>query len=349
MRLVESSLAVASVALEALPTGTGWAAAAVAGLAAARMRMRLVQRSVLVARAAHEVRGPLAAAGLALHGAADDPGRVAAAELQIRRAGLALADLVDAPDGVPADDLRELLDARAVVAEVVDAWSPVAQRYGAAVRVEAGEAPVPVHADRFRLAQAVANLVVNAAEHGQGDVVVRVEANEQSVWIAVGDHGRGPALERVAGAVRLGRRSGARGHGLAIVAGVAARHNGRLFVVPADADAGVLASVVLELPRIVFPRSLPSRQWGPLTVRVRPLWVNRWIAWRLCGGPSPWPKPPGRARPVDPWHLFWRRSDDVRDRPGDHPPAPDRPDAATRREAAHFAEAGAPRGGGGGS
>jgi hypothetical protein len=169
------------------------------------------------------------------------------------------------------------------------------------------------------------------------------------VWIAVGDHGRGPAPERVAWAVRLGRRSGARGHGLAIVAGVAARHNGRLFVVPADADAGVLASVVLELPRIVFPRSLPSRQWGPLTVRVRPLWVNRWIAWRLCGGPSPWAKPPGCARPVDPWHLFWRRSDDVRDRPGDHPPAPDRPDPATRREEAHFAEAGAPPGGGGGS
>src|SRR4051812_33527344 len=192
MVLVESSLSLAAAipaVAEALPAGTGWAAAAVAGLAAARMRMRLLQRSVLVARAAHEVRGPLSAAGLALHGAADDPRRVAAAELQIRRAGLALADLVDVRHELPSADLRGLVDVRAVVGEVVDGWSAVTERLGAAVRVEPGDAPVPVYADRDRLAQAIANLVVNAAEHGRGDVVVRVDSSEKSVWIAVGDHG----------------------------------------------------------------------------------------------------------------------------------------------------------------
>jgi signal transduction histidine kinase len=134
------------------------------------------------------------------------------------------------------------VDATEVAAEVVEAWRPVAAGFGADLVLDRA-GPAPVRADRLRLAQAVANLVVNAAEHGRGDVVVRVRADRSLVRIEVADAGPGPAPALVAEAARRHRGpTGARGHGLAVAAGVAARHGGLLSVA---ADGGV----VLELPR----------------------------------------------------------------------------------------------------
>ena len=60
-------------------------------------------------KAAHELRGPLSAALLGLHGVVADAAaarRVAAVELELRRAGLALDDLGAAPHGRRAPELR---------------------------------------------------------------------------------------------------------------------------------------------------------------------------------------------------------------------------------------------------
>ena len=61
--------------MSAVVAGLGWAAAACALAAIAVLRVSAVRRMALVAEAAHELRGPLSAALLGLHGVvADAPG-----------------------------------------------------------------------------------------------------------------------------------------------------------------------------------------------------------------------------------------------------------------------------------
>src|SRR5439155_16842 len=83
--------------------GFGWVAALVALGFAAAVRVRLRSREELVARACHELRSPLTAARLAVHAlGAPDPATaraLAVLDLELRRAGLALDDLLAARDG----------------------------------------------------------------------------------------------------------------------------------------------------------------------------------------------------------------------------------------------------------
>src|SRR3954447_10864049 len=58
-------------------------------------------RLVLVARASHELRGPLSAVQLGRGPLSGEPARVAAIELELARAGRALEDLAAAPAGPP--------------------------------------------------------------------------------------------------------------------------------------------------------------------------------------------------------------------------------------------------------
>ena len=106
-----------------------------------------------------------------------------------------------------------------------------------------------VSADPLRIAQACANLVGNAAEHGEGEVRVRVRAGGGVVRIEVADDGPGlPASVTNMTAHARGRRS-RRGHGLAIAAGVASDHGGRLFAAPSESGA----RLVFELPVVAQP------------------------------------------------------------------------------------------------
>jgi signal transduction histidine kinase len=298
----------------------GWAALLLMGALHLRTRRRLV----LVARASHELRGPLCAARLGLDTLAAEPARVAAIDLELRRAARALDDLAAAPSGGRAPERRELVDLRALVALHAPAWRALAASHGAELRLEsvipaprpegrllplpaaprrpptaafpttaaalrpaapasplapgaaaprgpeparpdrvarpAGDPSAPVRlrrdrpppaapatavlADPVRIAQACANLVANAAEHGGGVVRVRVAAGADTVRLEVSDDGPGlPApVSALVAAART--RRGRRGHGLGVAAAVAEEHGGRLA--PAPASAG--ARLVLELP-----------------------------------------------------------------------------------------------------
>ena len=196
-------------------------------------------RLVLVARASHELRGPLSAVQLGLGALTGEPARVAAIELELARAGRALDDLAAAPSGRRAESAPRPVELFALVTEHETAWRTLAGAFGAELTVEA-DAGALVVGDPLRLAQACANLIGNAAEHGGGTVRVLVRGNR----IEVADDGPGlpaPVAVMIAAART---RHGRRGHGLAIAAGIAEQHGGRLAAAPSPQGA----RLVIELP-----------------------------------------------------------------------------------------------------
>ena len=201
----------------------------------------------LVAQASHELRGPLQSALLGLHGLSDDGqhGRVAAIDLELRRAALALEDLSAAARGRRAGGVPGDMELGALLEQAAAAWELLARDRGASLVVEPPLMPVMVRADRVRVAQALANLVANAIEHGGGEVRVRARpAAGGGARVEITDGGPGlpaPLSELVAGA--RGRRE-RRGHGLALASVIARRHGGRLVTAPSPRGA----RLVLELP-----------------------------------------------------------------------------------------------------
>ena len=248
---------------------SGWVAAAAAFAVVWVLRAEGERRMSLVAQAAHELRAPIGAALLGLHGVVEGAAgarRVAAVELELRRAGLALADLDAAPRGRWAPGRTEALDVRALLADAVEAWRPLAGALGGELHFAPGGPRLLVRADRLRLTQAVGNVVLNALEHGAGPVRVRAHATRTHVRIEVRDHGPGlPAP--VAALATAPPHAGRRGHGLAIAARAVACHDGRLLTAPVSAGA----CVVLELPpRRRAPREPPPARRPAARARARP-------------------------------------------------------------------------------
>jgi signal transduction histidine kinase len=225
-----------------------WLLAAVAIVLGAFWRLQLHRGRELVARACHELRGPLTAAHLALHGGArhgePPPARVVAVERELDRAAVALEDLSAARQGRRAPDRDEPVDVGDLLAYQAITWRMVAGVFGCRVELVEPRSGATVRGDRVRLTQAVGNLVANALEHGDGRVRLRARAQGDRVRIEVDDEG--PGLPAPVGDLtrrpRAGR--GRRGRGLAIAADIADRHGGRLVAAPTARGA----RVALELP-----------------------------------------------------------------------------------------------------
>src|ERR687889_867581 len=132
-------------------------AASATGVAALAWR-ELRRGRELVARACHELRGPLTAAHLALHADARSglgPGaRTAAVELELRRAALALDDLAAARAGRRAADRSEVVDVGDLLAYQAATWEAIAPVFGCELRVGATPHEALVRGDPVRLAQA---------------------------------------------------------------------------------------------------------------------------------------------------------------------------------------------------
>jgi signal transduction histidine kinase len=226
-----------------------WAVAAAAVAMAGLAWRELCRGRELVARACHELRGPLTAAHLALqagarHGDAAAGARLAAIELELRRAGLALDDLAAARAGRRAGDRDEIVDVSELIAGQAAAWEAIAPVFGCELRLAPPAPDVLVRGDRVRLAQAVGNLLANALEHGAGTVEVGARSVAGRVRIEVSDEGGGlPApVAALARRPRAGR--GRRGRGLAIASDIVARHGGRIVSAPSVRGA----RLAIELP-----------------------------------------------------------------------------------------------------
>jgi signal transduction histidine kinase len=232
----------------------GWLAAFGAAGVALALQREVGRRAELVARASHEVRGPLNAARLAIH-LVERRGPLApqvhAVDLELRRAARALDDLDAARAGRRMRDRVDEVDVGGLVREAAAAWRPVAEARGVRLRLDPPDDSAAVRGDRARLAQACENLVANAIEHGGGTVQVRARADDRRVRIEVQDEGPGlpaPVAELTRRAV-AGR--GRRGRGLAIAADIAARHGGRLAAAPSARGA----RLAIDLPAARASRS----------------------------------------------------------------------------------------------
>lgn len=216
-------------------------------------RRRRLACAELVARAAHELRGPLAAAHLGLQTLGRQPGvqrwRCAAVDVQLQRAALAVADLAAAPHGRQAGDEPGVVEVGKLLEEQVRAWRPMAASYGCELVLAPVAPDAVVHGDRLRLGQAIGNVLANAAEHGCGRIELSARVLSDRVRIEVVDDGPGlPApVADLVGRPRAGR--GPRGRGLAIAAGIACRHGGRLASAPSDRGA----RLAMDLPSVRRP------------------------------------------------------------------------------------------------
>jgi two-component system OmpR family sensor kinase len=177
--------------------------------------------------AAHELRTPLMAIQGELelarrHPATIDDGFV----IRLEREALRMAERVD--DLV----LLSTLDERPPLHRESFDLLELVQDEAGELDVDGG--PITVAADRRLVARAVRNLIANARRHATSTVTVSVVRDGDRTWVHVDDDGPGiPAELRNAVFERFARLDEARssdrggaGLGLAIVAGVAAAHDG---------------------------------------------------------------------------------------------------------------------------
>jgi signal transduction histidine kinase len=222
---------------------------ALAGLAGFELR----RRREMVARACHELRGPLTAVRLSLatmeRRREAPPERLATLDHEMRRAGLALDDFAAARSGRRIVDREEPVELAELLEEQLHSWTAVAGAFDS-VLVSGRLLPgAIVVGDRLRLAQAISNLIANALEHAPGRVELTARlVGSRHVRIEVIDEGEGlpiplAALTRRA---RGGRGRGGRGRGLAIAAQIAERHRGRLVAAPSPRGT----RIGIELPLV---------------------------------------------------------------------------------------------------
>ncbi len=198
-------------------TGAGAPLLALAALVLAIARVqRLRRRLERVACAEHELRGAATALALVCQSWRRGDGSgppVDGVEVQLDRLGAGLADLDAAragrraPAGRVSVDLGRFIDGSlAPWRSSIDAAGPVMPE-------------VELSADRGRLAQALGNLLANAAEHGSGRAELRTRAIASGVRLELRNL-RGPARAPEPG----------RGRGLAIAEEATHELGGRLDV-----------------------------------------------------------------------------------------------------------------------
>ncbi|WP_411839025.1 sensor histidine kinase [Paracoccus sp. ME4] len=179
-----------------------------------------------ISAAAHELRTPVAVLRARVEGGRDPALR--ALEGDIQRLTILIEQLLDLQrmgQGGPAAPVDLAALARGVVADM----APLAIDAGRSLAVQV-DAPATVPGDAAALERVLMNLLRNALDHGGRHVVLRVAGRV----LEVRDDGLGiPADQRdrvFEPFTRLRPGSGGSGLGLALVADVVARHDGRVAI-----------------------------------------------------------------------------------------------------------------------
>ena len=219
-------------------------------------------KSEFIATAAHELRTPMTS----IHGFTEllmDPrfpaGKQAHVLAKVYRHSSAMIEIVNA-----------LLDLSRLEARGGQDFEPVTLNLSALAQETVGDlavpegrtapeldqppTPLPVRADRRRLAQVLRNLLSNAYKYSPagGPVQVRLREQDGEVVLAVRDHGMGMSPDQVARVCERFYRADASGNiagtglGMSIVKEIVQLHGGRLLI-DSTPGAGTTVSVRLSL------------------------------------------------------------------------------------------------------
>ncbi|HZA89510.1 MAG TPA: ATP-binding protein [Solirubrobacterales bacterium] len=246
--------------------GAGWPLALMVAAILVRERLRDGRRRGALNRALHELRRPLQALALAPDAGRRNGhpgGNGAPGKLELALA--ALDDLDREINGSEPPVRLRPVPCRPWVEGSLGRWRLAAGSSGSPVELRWRAGSATVLADPRRLAQALDNLIVNAIEHGRPPIRVEAAVAAAHVRIVVRDGGCADADPESLVAPRafarlraLGRRRrsrGRRGHGLDVVARVAAEHGGRFMV--RRGPRGTVAA--LELPLAGLPADAVAR------------------------------------------------------------------------------------------
>ena len=228
-----------------------------------RMRLGIIQRDeqlrLMLAQVAHEIRNPLGGLKLFSAIAADSADPEERAQL-FRK----IQAEVDALNGIITDFLvyarprapqPTLHDIRGPLREAAELVATELESRGGSLEVDLPDAQLEVVADSGQVKRMVLNLLRNAADAGDR-VWLKGAFSNGEVIVSVRDNGPG-VPESMQGRIFqpfvTSKERGA-GLGLAIVAGVARAHDGRVELVSGDGAAGNGAEFRLYLPGSeVFP------------------------------------------------------------------------------------------------
>jgi signal transduction histidine kinase len=149
---------------------------------------------------------------------------------------------------------REIVDAPAVVTQVIETFRPYAESRQAAVEWVTPAAPLLVHADPNALRQVLLNLLDNAVKYGPRGQTIRVTLSHAGPTLRLTVEDDGPGVSAV-DAERIwepfwrgtGSAEGGTGLGLAIVRELAGRHGGAATV-ERGPNAGGRFVVTFEAP-----------------------------------------------------------------------------------------------------
>lgn len=214
-------------------------------------RVRATRRRERINRALHELRRPLQALVLASREPSPAAGK---RHGQLDLALDALGDVDRAVNGgAPDRDLR-IADAGELVEAAVGRWRTAAGLAGRRIELRWRAGSSRVACEPAAIARALDNLIANALEHGRGPVRVEGLLRTGRLRLLVSDGLQAGAIATPGGAIAAPSRRGAagfrgrtdprRGHGLRVVADVAADHGGRFAACRHEAGA----CAVIELP-----------------------------------------------------------------------------------------------------
>jgi signal transduction histidine kinase/FixJ family two-component response regulator len=234
------------------------------------------RKDEFLATLAHELRNPLAPISNALQllkRAGIEPAMRDAALAMGERQLSQLVRLVDELLDVSrisrgkVELRKEPVTLQAILQAALETARPQIDKAGHRLLLEIPAEPVRIHADLTRLAQAVTNLLINAAKFTEpgGEIRLTARCQGDEVLIAVQDSGIGmaatelPKLFELFAQIESSRhhRPGGLGIGLALVKSLVVLHGGR--VEAASAGIGRGSTFTIHLPRCT---DLPAVQPG---------------------------------------------------------------------------------------